>query len=206
MRECERERASNVKGACPTDIRHPRWCGVPVRWVGAPQVGVLPEGPSREASPNHRRHFSRTANFFEFSYLIFSRLRKSGMCFSFRRMEFFHWMKNLAKKIDKKNPWAIAPRKHRKILELLRAGVSIRETSRVVGVGIRTVQRRKAILDGELVDSITEEDGETAIAFRSARWRCPVHGWVEVRPCVMCTTLAAMNAAARERGGGTLRN
>ena len=107
----------------------------------------------------------------------------------------------MAKK-TKKNLWAIAPHKHRKILELLRAGVSIYEVSRVVGVGTNTVQRRKAIVDAELIGEISEDDGEQAIAFRSSRWRCPVHGWVEYDPCVMCTSLAAMRPAR----GGTLGN
>lgn len=117
----------------------------------------------------------------------------------------------MAKKNAKKNLWAIAPHKHRKILELLRAGVSIRETARVVGVGIRTVQRRKAVVDGEMVESISAEDGAQAVAFRSKRWRCSVHGWVEVEPCVMCTTLAAMRPARGASGphgtsGGTSLN
>jgi len=107
----------------------------------------------------------------------------------------------LAKKQAKKNPWAIAPHKHRKILELLRAGVSIYEVSRVVGVGTNTVQRRKAIVDAELNDEISKDDGEQAIEFRALRWRCPVHGLVEFNPCVMCTSLAAIG-----NRGGTHRN
>lgn len=107
----------------------------------------------------------------------------------------------MAKKTAKKNSWAIAAHKHRKILELLRAGVSIYEVSRVVGVGTKTVQRRKTIVDAEMIGEISEDDGEQAIAFRASRWRCPVHGLVEFSPCVICTSLAAIKPAGVDRGG-----
>ena len=107
----------------------------------------------------------------------------------------------MAKKKAKKNSWAIASHKHRKILELLRAGVSIYEVSRIVGVGTNTVQRRKVIIDAELTGEISKDDGEQAIEFRASRWRCPVHGLVVFKPCVMCTSLAAI-----DNRGGTSRN
>ena len=105
------------------------------------------------------------------------------------------------KKIERKNSRAIAISKHEKILELLRAGVSIYEVSRVVGVGTKPVQQRKEIVNAELIDEISKEDGQPAIDFRATRWRCPVHGLVEYKPCVMCTSMAAAN-----NRGGTLQN
>lgn len=91
--------------------------------------------------------------------------------------------------------------KHEKILEMLRAGVGIRTTAKVVGVGVRTVQRRRAVVEDEFAEATKAEAGE--VEFGSQRWRCPAHGWVEVRPCVMCASLAAMRGGPR---GGTSSN
>lgn len=104
----------------------------------------------------------------------------------------------MAKKTTQKNNFAIEPKKHRKILQMLEAGCSVRDTARAVGVGINTVQRRQSMLAAECTAEITRDDGSEAITFRAARWRCPVHGPVTVRPCVMCTSLAAVAARGRQ--------
>ena len=96
-------------------------------------------------------------------------------------------------KTERKNSRAIAISKHEKILELLRAGVSIYEVSRSMGVGTKPVQQRKEIVNAELIEEISKEDGQPAIDFRATRWRCPVHGLVEYKPCVMCASIAAMD-------------
>lgn len=99
---------------------------------------------------------------------------------------------------DEKNPWGITPEKHRQILKLLRSGVSIRETARVVGVGIQTVQRRCELLHQELDEAVANELGRPSIRFRRVLGRrCAVHGPVTVWPCVACAALAARESASR---------
>lgn len=99
--------------------------------------------------------------------------------------------------------WALASRKHEQILELLRDGVSVPKTARIVGVGRQTVQRRKEIVDREIAEQIAAEDGRDVgevVAFVRSRWKCPKHGWLEVRPCVICASVAARESAGPVAG------
>lgn len=99
--------------------------------------------------------------------------------------------------------WAILPEQHREILRLLRLGFSVRKTAEIVGVGHRTVQRRRARLmlefEAEAEDELECEEGEALIKFRDVSGRCEVHGPINVQPCVLCTALAAKGK--KEKGG-----
>lgn len=93
----------------------------------------------------------------------------------------------------KKFSWQIVSSKHEKILELLRAGFGIRRVANAVGVGVRTVQRRADVLRlAEL------ECGEVEYRRTTRSQACPVHGLVNVWPCVAC----AATAMGGQRGTG----
>lgn len=101
--------------------------------------------------------------------------------------------------------WKILPAKHRKILDLLRAGVGVCKTAAIVGVGVRTVQRR--------VDAIrVMESPELEIDFRVKgdigerirKHTCPVHGVVTVWPCVACAAIAAKSTTLADPGDAGL--
>ncbi len=89
-----------------------------------------------------------------------------------------------------KRQWAIIPKKHRQILRLLRKGVGIKTTATIVGVGVRTVQRRKQLIEQQLNDPSTDE--VLAVEFKRLvkPKACPVHGPVTVWPCVACQAIA----------------
>ena len=86
--------------------------------------------------------------------------------------------------------WRVAGDQHRNILKLLEHGVGIRRIAQIVGVGVRTVQRRKAFLD-ELSDS---QRGFHDLGAGQVK-RCPVHGAVNVWPCVMCAAEESKKAS-----------
>lgn len=89
---------------------------------------------------------------------------------------------------EKKFNWRIASDRHKKILELLRAGFGIRRVASSVGVGVRTVQRRAEVLR-------LAEIGEGEIDYRrtTKASACPVHGPVNVWPCVACAATALVD-------------
>jgi hypothetical protein len=89
-----------------------------------------------------------------------------------------------------KRRWAIESKKHQSIIKLLRHGVGICTIAEIVGVGVRTVQRRKELLDQELASTLADEEGQ-AIAFSTGRHVCEVHGAVSVWPCVACAAIAS---------------
>jgi hypothetical protein len=89
-----------------------------------------------------------------------------------------------------KRRWSIESKKHQSIIKLLRHGVGICTIAEIVGVGVRTVQRRKEFLDAELTQSVAKDDGQ-AVAFSTGRHVCEVHGAVSVWPCVACAAIAS---------------
>ena len=96
-----------------------------------------------------------------------------------------------------KRRWAVVGDKHKAILLLLRRGVGICAIAEIVGVGVRTVQRRKALLNTELNEAIAEEEGEV-VSFNTVgrqSMRCPVHGALTVWPCVACLAINAQSKA-----------
>lgn len=103
-------------------------------------------------------------------------------------------------KSRRKNRWAIVPAKHRKILQLLREGYGVKATAKIVGVGVRTVQRRKKLQLDRAAAADGEKEEKLEVAFRDLRSPhvCPQHGPVKVWPCVACAALAA--AANSKRG------
>lgn len=87
--------------------------------------------------------------------------------------------------------WAIEGRKHLHILKLLEHGVGIRRTAQIIGVGVRTVQRRRALLN-RAIESQIEADPEITERFtRVDSMVCPVHGPITVSPCVACGAMQA---------------
>jgi hypothetical protein len=86
--------------------------------------------------------------------------------------------------------WKILREQHLEILRMLRAGVGIRKTARLVGVGVRTVQIRYDRINGKWTARADE------IGYRQTTpQRCPVHGMVKVWPCVACQAIAAKDIA-----------
>ena len=83
--------------------------------------------------------------------------------------------------MGEKGEWMIAEAKHRRIVKLLESGFGIRRTARLVGVGVRTVQRRADLL--RVADLAPNE-----VDFRRTviKRRCPEHGMVGIWPCVAC--------------------
>lgn len=104
-----------------------------------------------------------------------------------------------------KRRWALEADKHRAILKLLKHGVGVCTTASIVGVGVRTVQRRKALLEQETNEQIASEDRlptEEVVSFKAAKrsqTRCPIHGPVTVWPCVACAAQAARVNGPAER-------
>ena len=96
--------------------------------------------------------------------------------------------------------WSIVPSKHRKILELLRKGVGVKTTARLVGVGVRTVQRRKQLQLQRAAARDRDTEDEGGIEFKSRDHVCPVHGLVTVWPCVACAAIEA-KGVHRTAGG-----
>ena len=106
--------------------------------------------------------------------------------------------------------WAIAVEQHKNILKLLRHGVGIRRIAEIVGVGVRTVQRRKKFLNEELNRQVADEDRgvrDASDALRQApslvdidrgARRCPEHGMVSVWPCVICSAIEARDVSNSE--------
>lgn len=93
--------------------------------------------------------------------------------------------------------WAIESEKHKAILLLLKRGVGVIAIAKIVGVGVRTVQRRKALLNDEVNELVAAEDGGEVVEFKTIgrqSMRCEVHGLVSVWPCVAC---AAIGSQAR---------
>ena len=164
---------------------------------------VLPDPTACEGLARFRATFLRTKNFFGFFYCSFSENRRvfarNGISVSEKNE---NESKNEPIKTEikkeknkKQSNWAIAPQKHRKILQMLRAGKSVWQVAMELGVGVRTVQRRKLIVEAEADRGIARDDGcdvRDVISFRRVKWNCPVHGPVDFRPCVICTTQAAM--------------
>lgn len=93
--------------------------------------------------------------------------------------------------------WSIVPAKHRKILELLREGVGVKTTAKLVGVGVRTVQRRKQLQLERMAAREGDIDERLEVDFKRADQVCPVHGLVTVWPCVACQALAAKQLGKR---------
>lgn len=89
-----------------------------------------------------------------------------------------------------KRRWQIEGEKHRAILKLLRHGVGICTIAEIVGVGVRTVQRRKELLEQEISLAAISEDGG-GIEFTPGRRVCEIHGQVSVWPCVACAAIAS---------------
>lgn len=85
--------------------------------------------------------------------------------------------------------WEVLPQQHMQILQLLRAGHGIRKTAALVGVGVRTVQRR-----AEVIRTSSLVDGEIDFRRSTKPMLCPVHGAVNVWPCVACGAIAAKAA------------
>lgn len=103
-------------------------------------------------------------------------------------------------KIDERKPrysvrrWAIESEKHKAILLLLKRGVGVIAIARIVGVGVRTVQRRKALLNDEVNEQVATEDGGDVVEFKTIgrqSMRCEVHGPVTVWPCVACAAIGS---------------
>lgn len=93
----------------------------------------------------------------------------------------------------RRGSWEVLPQQHRRILQLLRDGYGICKVAVIVGVGVRTVQRRYEII--RTSSSVIDVDYRRAIK----PMRCPVHGPVNVWPCVAC---AASDHLAETRSEG----
>ena len=100
----------------------------------------------------------------------------------------------------RRGSWEVLPQQHRRILHLLRSGYGICKTAAIVGVGVRTVQRRV-----EIIRTTGLVDGEIDYHRLSKPMRCEVHGAVSVWPCVACAAIASIERSttlAEENGKG----
>ena len=98
---------------------------------------------------------------------------------------------------NRRRDWRLTAQKHRLILEMLRGGWSVRGTAKALGVGIRTVQRRKEIVDAELREGFAVDAGVSAgdlVEYVETWWNCPEHGRVRYQPCVQCMARGGIDA------------